>query len=99
MKKLITILSLLLFVLTPVVSAHNERITGVGVTHSMLCSETMDCATTIQQCCVGGFSPSFYINTEQVFAYFTIPQRVAYIQYKQQPLHGTYKPLYRPPIV
>jgi len=99
MKKIITILSLLLFMLTPMASGQNSAVAESTLAHAMLCSEGMDCATAPQSCCAASFTSSFILVRQTQLVDFIIAQRVAYINYQQLPLLGTYKVVYRPPIV
>lgn len=101
MNNVTIIFTLVLFLLAPSVSANNNRLAlmQTEAVHSMAsCAETLNCVTSVQQCCVSGSLSSLYLQTVEPFTTFAPGLRTAYTQTHQKTLLGSTSPRYRPPI-
>ncbi|WP_022941167.1 hypothetical protein [Psychromonas hadalis] len=98
MKRILTLLSLLLFLLAPTLS-FADRATESSSYSVERCIGEMSCASSAQKCCSSAFVSSFLVQENQPLSAFLSFQKIDYFQYDQQPLLGEHAALYRPPIV
>lgn len=102
MNKLITLLSLFLFVIAPAISApNNDNLTlTTDSSHiSEYCSDVMSCTESAHQCCVSHTFTSFYFEEVSNITAVGISHRTAYLQHEQPVLLGVQSVFYRPPIL
>ena len=102
MNKLITVLSLILFLFAPAISAQNssrEPLIDRSAHFSESCLDEMNCAQAPHQCCISHVFVSFYFSEGTELIRFSPVQRSAYIQYDMLLLSGVTRPFYRPPIL
>ena len=102
MNKLITVLSLVLFLFAPTIAAQNssrEAIIDRSAHYSEFCLDEMNCTQATHQCCVSHTFVSFYFLERVELIRFSPVQRSAYIQYNVPLLKGVKRPFYRPPIL
>lgn len=98
MKRTVTLLSLLLFLLAPTFSLSERKMEGS--LHAVeSCIGEMSCASSALQCCPSNALLSFFVQEDSSLFTFIALQKNYYFQYHQQPLSGTSSRLYRPPII
>jgi uncharacterized membrane protein YciS (DUF1049 family) len=102
MNKLITLLSLFLFVIAPTISAqNNDKLTFTTASShtSEYCSDVMSCTESAHQCCVIHTLVSSYFEEVSNITAVGVSHRTAYLQHEQPILLGVQSVFYRPPIL